>query len=96
MPEPSRDNMQRALESLVSDRAAVRAKERELIAALGRLLEPLGYHLVPTAPGEPGRPANGRRRRPARAAARAVAPSAPSGRRTRRGRKRGARRRSRA
>jgi hypothetical protein len=95
MPEPSRDNMQRALVSLASDREAVRTRKRELIAALGRLLEPLGYHFVPTATGEPGRPANGRRR-PARAAAPAVAPPAPSARRGRRRRKGGARRLSRA
>jgi hypothetical protein len=96
MPEPSRDNMQRALASLVSDREAVRTRERELIAALRRLLEPLGYHLVPTATGEPGRPANGRRRRPPRAAARAAAPPAPSARRGRRAGQGGARRLSRA
>lgn len=96
MPEPSRNTMQRALASLVSDREAVRARERELIAALGRLLEPLGYHLVPTAPGERGRPVSGRRRRPARAARAVASPPAAPRRRGRRGRKRGARPRSRA
>lgn len=85
MPAPKADALVKSVKTLLAEREAVTAKERELVKTLNGVLNQMGYQVVPLSAQAAS--ARGRRRR--RKAGRRA------GRKPRRPRKAGARRRGR-
>ncbi len=64
MPRPTADPLAKSVESLLSERRAVTAKERVLVHRLNRLLTKMGYEVVPRRDGQVVRRRRRRRGRP--------------------------------